>query len=329
MNRIPNPKIQHYVPRAVLRGFCCGDKEQIWVHDKHANRTFITNLHNVASESHFYDFELAGYPVTLEKSLGDLEGAAAPIFRDLARERSIASLNDQQRAILAYFFSVQLVRTRAHREQMKGAIRGISDAMKARGLSQDQFAASFDTSEKAIKEQAMRSLALAQQYMPHFLDKTWLLFGRSPGQPFWTSDHPIALQNLTDRGGRGSLGIAVDGIEIYFPISSAVCLCMMCRRMGNDYVAAGAKHLARLRKAQRLGADMPAEDIDLLGILDALENGTAVECTDANMENINALQVAGSSRFVFSSEPDFRMAEEMLTEFPDLRTGRHLEQPGT
>lgn len=328
MRRTRHPKIQHYVPRAVLRGFCCGDNEQIWAHDKHTGRTFITNLHNVASESHFYDFELAGYPVTLERSLSDLENSVAPIFRIIARERSIASLSAQQRAVLAYFFSVQLVRTRAYREQMKEAIRVISDELIARGLSQDQLAA-FDTSEVAIKDQAMRSLALAQQYVPHFLNKTWLLFGRSPGLPFWTSDHPIALQNLTDRGNRGSLGIAVDGIEIYFPISSSVCLCMMCRRMGGSFVTAGAKHHARLREAKRLDADMLAEDIALLGILDALEQGTAAECTDANMENINALQVAGSSRFVFSSESDFRMADEMLTEFPDLSTGRHLEQPGS
>ena len=65
-------KVQHYVPQFLLRKFGNGKKDQLWAYDKTSDRAFLTNAKNVASESRFYDFEVAGEPITLEPAT--LEG---------------------------------------------------------------------------------------------------------------------------------------------------------------------------------------------------------------------------------------------------------------
>ena len=56
------------------------------------------------------------------------------------------------------------------------------------------------------------------------MDKAWMLLESVPGIPFFTSDNPIALHNTNDYWPYGNLGLSVKGIEIYFPISSTLCL---------------------------------------------------------------------------------------------------------
>ncbi len=76
-------KVQHYVPQFLLKNFGNGKKNQLWVFDKFSGRSFITNAKNVASESHFYDFEMAGEVVSLEPILTKVEATAKPLIRKL------------------------------------------------------------------------------------------------------------------------------------------------------------------------------------------------------------------------------------------------------
>lgn len=49
-----NPKNHHYVPQSYLRRFST-DGSQIYVFDKFKQHQFVTNIKNVASETHFYN----------------------------------------------------------------------------------------------------------------------------------------------------------------------------------------------------------------------------------------------------------------------------------
>ncbi|MEX2310915.1 MAG: DUF4238 domain-containing protein, partial [Rhodospirillales bacterium] len=52
------PEVQHYVPKFYLRGFLRepSKKQQICVFDKHEEKSFVSNISNIAGETSFYEF---------------------------------------------------------------------------------------------------------------------------------------------------------------------------------------------------------------------------------------------------------------------------------
>jgi hypothetical protein len=99
-------KVQHYVPEFLLRNFRADKKDQIYVFDKNTERSFRTNVRNVAAESRFYDFEFEGKTLTLETALSQLESQARPLFQRILDDDSLAVLNAEDRVLLAVFFSI-------------------------------------------------------------------------------------------------------------------------------------------------------------------------------------------------------------------------------
>ncbi|MEP2772982.1 MAG: DUF4238 domain-containing protein [Fulvivirga sp.] len=85
-------KTQHYVPRFYLEEF--SSNEQIWAFDKTNKNVFKSNISNVASENYFYDSqtldELSGEQF-IEKTLSGIEGILASKLRSI-----IARINEQQ-----------------------------------------------------------------------------------------------------------------------------------------------------------------------------------------------------------------------------------------
>jgi len=107
------------------------------------------------------------------------------------------------------------------------------------------------------------------------INKIWVLL--ESNKKFYTSDNPIVRQNTINRNPhRGTLGINSDGIEIYFPLSPSLVLCLFCERAYSWL------------KEKRMPSN--AE----------------------NIENVNSLQVIYSDRFVFSSQNDFELVEDMI-----------------
>src|SRR5258708_17506977 len=54
MSKVKN---QHFVPQSYLQRFTAtADQAKIWIFDKVTRRSFDSNVRNVASETHFYDF---------------------------------------------------------------------------------------------------------------------------------------------------------------------------------------------------------------------------------------------------------------------------------
>jgi len=314
-------KVQHYVPQFLLRNFGNGKKDQVWVYDKSSARAFPSNTKNVASESRFYDFEYQGQPFSLEPWLGQLEGSAQSVVRFILDADSVATLAEEQKQILAAFLAVQLTRTKTFREEWDAFPRMLREHFQRNG---DQVAPGSQAEEliqdipaNDLKEQTARVIYKAPEtYATQFLNKDWVLAATTRKAPFLLSDNPLTRQNMIDRPNRGNLGLALPGIEIYFPLSPTRALAMWCPTL-TETVHRGAMALM-----SRTGS--MATVLDPHGVISmskALLSGAPVPYSPANVENFNSLQVIWSERYIFSTANDFQLAKAMLSEHPNLKQG--------
>jgi site-specific recombinase XerD len=107
------PTHQHYVAQFVLRNFASGRSRQIYVFDKATGKSFRTAARNVASVSGFYDFEISGASYSLDPFFQKLEDRAKEVLTKILQRRSIRDLEVDERATVAVFSTVQMLRTNA------------------------------------------------------------------------------------------------------------------------------------------------------------------------------------------------------------------------
>ena len=296
-------------------------KDQVWVYDKSSARAFPSNTKNVASESRFYDFEYQDQTISLEPWLARLEGSAQSVVRFILETDSVATLADEQKQILAAFLAVQLTSTKTFREEWDAFPRMLREHFQRNG---DEVAPGSQAEEliqdlpaNDLKEQTARVTYKAPEtYAAQFLNKDWVLAATTRKAPFLLSDNPLTRQNMIDRPNRGNLGLALPGIEIYFPLSPTRALAMWCPTL-TETVHRGALALMS-RTGSTAGTPGP---YGVIGMSDALLSGAPVQYSPENAENFNSLQVIWSERHIFSSINDFQLAQAMLSEHPDLKKG--------
>jgi hypothetical protein len=149
-------------------------------------------------------------------------------------------------------------------------------------------------------------LSAARDYAPHFADKLWFLGITGTDNAFLIGDNPIALQNTTDMGPYGNIGLAVPGIEIYIPLSPNHTLAMYSK-----------SHYPAIRGIAALDAPSGVGTQLLAGI----EAGTPVTYAPPSVLNANALQVTYAERFVFSPTDDFSTTRALVAANQRFRTG--------
>lgn len=313
-------KVQHYVPQFLLRNFGNGKKDQVWVYDKSSARSFPSNTKNVASESRFYDFEYQGQTISLEPWLAKLEGEAQSVVRFILETDSVASLADEQKGVLAAFLAVQLTRTKTFREEwdafprlLRAHFQRNSDQVALGSRAEELIQ---DIPANDLKEQTARVIYTAPEtYAAQFLNKDWVLAATTRKVPFLLSDNPLTRQNMIDRPGRGNIGLALPGIEIYFPLSPTRALAMWCPTHIETV------HRGALALMSRTGSTAAPYPHGVISMSKALLMGNPIQYSPENVENFNSLQVIWSERYIFSTVNDFQLAESMLTEHPSLKKG--------
>lgn len=286
-----SPKVHHYVPQFLLKHFGNGKKDQVWVFDKVTKRSFSTNAKNVASESRFYDFNVGEDKVSIEPLLSTFESGAKPLLAAVLRSDSLAELGPAERARLAAFFSIQFTRGRTFREQWRALPSMVLAALEARGdkpaPGSQAEAVTIEPPEDQLKAETGRFMCEAPGlFSPHFLAKDWVLAATERRHPLIIGDNPLVMQNMIGTPDRGNLGLGVPGIG-----------------------SAGVSE-----EGQALSSQLSA----------ALATGCPVRYSAENVENLNALQVASSERYLFSSTDDFDLARRMLEEHPALGKGPRL-----
>jgi hypothetical protein len=315
-------KIQHYVPKCLLRGFAAGKSDKIWVCDKQTSRSpFLTAVKNVAAEQGFYNLALPTGVATLEPFLGRLEDRAAGILVRVRREQSIGWLNEEQRMLLAMFAAVQMQRTNSFRLKLADMMEQLSARMRqmgaAFGIAEHHLDERMPGARKATDEDTKRLMlsmtADAAKLAPLLFEKSLILVRAPKGARFYLSDNPVTLHNMEDYGFRGNIGLAVRGIQLYLPISSDLMLWWVC----TSYEELFRRNLAQIQGDwPRLSDDERARLKPLIDgnhrYLTAIAGGAPLQFDDQNMLHANSMQVIYAERFVFSSTDDFSLAREMV-----------------
>ena len=151
------------------------------------------------------------------------------------------------------------------------------------------------------------------------LQKKHLILYRSDGSLlFCIGDSPVALHNTLNPGDgiRGTLGLAVPGIEVYLPISKDLVLAYMCLSIAVSCI--GLEEEARSMVFAHAYAGP---------YLRALEHGTAIFMEKDHIRFQNSLQLGYAERFVYSSADNFEDARDILAENPRHRVGPRYGRP--
>ena len=238
---------QHFVPQFYLRRFSCDG--QIFVFDKFNQRSYKTNIRNIASEKGFYDFkfaetELAGGVSNsiVEEELNKLENEFAMSLEYLLnqvekkrRRRGILSFHHKK--TMALFLIFQLLRTREQRKIIEDSSNLLDEIIRKEFegcKSNDSLLANDQEMVSLIQTSIMFDSKVREEYLEVFMEYIWI-FGRNVSNtPFFTSDHPVSKIPHKRDPIMSYSGFASFGIEIAFPLSPQIILILCDRRAFKD-----------------------------------------------------------------------------------------------
>jgi hypothetical protein len=288
------PKVQHYVPQFILRNHCKGRKDLLWTFDKQNAKIFQSNIRNLAAASYFYDADSPEGRISLEPALGKIESETKPLFSELLKHRRLDVWSPVDRETIALFLASQHLRTQAMRD-MQNSLESVLRERLAGEQMTDEFRQWLgEPSEEATKQIMLSLLSDARHFVPHCLDKVWCILGTSQGTPFYIGDHPVALHNSRRDPHRGTLGLGVEGIEIYFPVSPTLTLGLLSPELG-----------AQIGAVRDLAEPMP--------------------CSGDNVIFQNSIQIREAARFVFCIADEFALVRQMLADNPQFARGRSIQ----
>jgi hypothetical protein len=299
-------KIQHYVPQFLLKQFASRRKKEkayIWAYDKKTGKIFNPNVKGVAAERGFYNFEFKKNKLTIEPSLSNIETHVSKIIKNIVQKDSISDLSNADMLSLSYFFALQFVRTKKHRQLFKEVYKTLD----------------LETNNNALKFHGIQSVINLSEYAPYFLNKSWVLFKTTKSHPLYISDNPVTLQNMIDHGPYGNIGLAIRGIKIYFPLSKTLALGMFCPSHEEEFRKTYEKYKLIMRLDPEPGSRSIKDSFFISQIMNGFEKKETVSLDPKMVLNINSLQVIFSSRFIFSSDNNFSLASNMIQDNPKLR----------
>lgn len=329
--------LQHYVPKFMLRRFSSGGRELVHAFDKHQDKIFAFSTSKkskvgVAAERAIYDFEFQGVPMTLEPSLSSLETKAAEVTARIIAAQALPPAWREEKATLASFMAVQLVRTNATMatlDDLSGRMEGFFRAQGApeEFFQPDPFVVSKENARKA--HYAAMITNASRDWAPLLLQKVWHLIKTTDDTPFLMGDHPVVRFNDPNGEGRGKLGLASTGVQLYFPLSPTLALSLMCPTYLEMMIDGIGRIDRMLAGGLRDVGSLRAQRKEISIIVEALLTGAMTEFRPENVEHFNSLQVLEAERYVFSIKNDFSMVREMIQGDDSIRRGtRFVEGSG-
>jgi hypothetical protein len=283
-------KTQHYVSRSYLARFT-SDGDSLFVFDKIQRKVFRSNIINVACETYFYDLPEDGAAQVgidrqaVEKLLADIDrgfsSAVDGLLKAVAERKKRRIIKPSQKQAMAYFLTMQLLRTREYRNLIAESMEKMGEALllKTSDYSPDDFKVVADEERVALFQlQFMLSPQTRENFMRALCEHIWFTGTNDTEQPFYTSDTPVL---------RSFSGIASPGIEIAFPLSPH-CVLVLCER------TAFSRYQRFDCKSMPLNGD--------------------------NVTYYNSLQVYQSYRQIYCPSRKFDLAERICSEHPEICT---------
>jgi len=303
-------KNQHYVPQLHLRHFSNTQTirrkktHYVYYYDKKMEIKSKINVKHAAMEKYFYDNELIGQ--TIEHSLSMLESRInKDIYKDLISfEDPMIFEIPKYKMLFSEFLAVQLIRTKHNREDLKVQFKMIKEQVLdgVEDINTDflKQVQNMD-SDESVKEVQLKNFKPenVKHYAKIFYDKKWMLLVNNTEIPFWTSDNPIVRFNPLNLDPYPNTGLISWGIQIYFPLSSSLCLCML-----------DPERYVSFKKIEKVDPK------------DVQQNINKVEKMSIKIEDViflNSLQVKECYRQIYSKLDDFELAEKMVKEDPSIK----------
>lgn len=300
----------------------------MFVFDKHTETSFSRAASKLAAKNNFYDFDFMREPVTIETVLAHVESKAGEHIARIVKDCRLNLNDSKERGELAAFFAIQMVRTPAVLATNRDIFGRMETWLRAEGAPQEFFTPDPLVGEGENAERAMMARNICNapnDYGPALISKDWLLLKTDNKHPYLIGDHPLTMHNMVVQEGRGNLGIAVEGIELYFPLSPNLALAIWCPSH-REMLTNSLQSIDRLVEASNTERDWVRGKSDVLAILEALQTGEPLRSNPENVEFFNSLQVSTAERFVFSSNDDFAIVKEMIRANPELRNGRRMHE---
>ena len=334
-------EIQHYVPKMLLKRFAIPRERgelQVHVFDKLESRTFRTSIGNIAAEREYYNFEHSRGKISIESSLSKLEDRADYAFGNILEHESLRDLSEENRGWIRIFIATQQLRTPHFRQLLQDVDAGIKRKVERMGHDPEEveeWKSIGDENELKLQANAFLFQSI-QEFAACLKDKDVILLKTGLEHPFWISDNPVTMHNDNDFRPFGNIGLRVPGIQIYLPLSPTITLGFWCPTIANesstvrDEAEKLRKHLLVAqtlgRNVDQIGLANQIAELDgcletLAPIRTALQEGTPVLCKEENVTFLNSLQVQSSNRFVISQIASFDLAEQMISDNAEHRSG--------
>jgi hypothetical protein len=197
--------------------------------------------------------------------------------------------------------------------------------LRKEGMREDFFEVDprLGSRENAEREFIAENLADApHRFGPAFVAKDWVLMKTDSPSLYFIGDHPLVMYNSLDFALHGNLGLTVQGVEIYFPLSPNLALGMMCASHAREF-REGLQRMSQsdLSDPGRQKGISVARDF-----IRAVESGEPALMDPENVDFLNSLQIARSERFLFSHDGNFALAEKMIADHPQARHGARIEE---
>lgn len=278
-------KYQHYVPKIHLRRFTTEPENNlVWTFDKPTGNKFTRSITKTGGEEFFYD--PPEDDPELERYLTEVEGAVGDPYRVIMETKRLECLTPHDRRAFARFLALQDMRTRERRQSTLDIGRQVQMELWERFGIEMPFDEDEDEIEDHLREVHADSITNQEvnEVAEILLEKYWILIKNKTDIPFWTSDHPTIRHNEVEHPPYvGELGLTVDGVKVYFPLSPDLML-----------VIADPKYYSLELTHQHI--------ID-----------------EENAVFFNDLQIRQSNRQLYSSNEDFELAERTLERYPKLK----------
>lgn len=293
-------KKQHYVPQSYLSRFARDRK--LFAFDKNSRSTYPTNVGDIASERFFYDLpeldQLAGEAQSLEKSFHTFEQAGSEAIGRIiaaADNHDDAPIKEKDQIDLAIYLAVQFLRTKETRTLFIQTNELLTKELFLRDLekthpelAQYRDAISLETTREgriALHAQVLRDNDFRNKISEALYLRSWILLKCGKGEVLYTSDHPAVAHSGHQSHAYGRGGLLSKASEFSIPLNSSYALLLVDPKFYPASVA---------------------------------QKGTIQTMRTENVIYQNHLQVLYSYQRVYCEVNDFSLADEMVSESPEL-----------
>lgn len=312
-------KKQHYVPQSYLEHWAIPNKYQVYVYDKRNQRSYVSNIKDVASERYFYDIDFRGILTEdeLKEYVGEkidinhlddeqyienffaheIEGDfKVSINKIISRINNMNSweiknccfITEEDKFNLSVHLAFQYLRVKSVRSSMMQTQSLLEKRLSDMGASQtviDRYKLpkshlSFLHGKMILNNNYIEELT------KRFYSFTWALIVNETLHPFYTSDNPIGTIAHIKHDFLSMNGLGSQGVEAYFPLSPKIML-VMADGEYHDFLQKFERRIIKVKNVE-------------------------------NVKYYNSYALFHCDSHIFSNSDDFGIAEEIINKNPDV-----------